>query len=118
MTRVDEALLGDHRPRFIGTATSGVEDHPICHGAAGLTHIFNRFYQATGEEGFRRAAEDWLDRLFAYRQPGQGLCGFPAPTTEGWLDEPGLLIGAAGIGLVLLGLVGEAEPAWDRVLTL
>lgn len=34
----------------------------------------------------------------------------------GWHDDPGLLMGGAGIGLALLAAVSTVEPPWDRVL--
>src|SRR5690606_25871790 len=34
---------------------SGVKDGMFCHGAAGITHMFNRLYRATGRPSLRRA---------------------------------------------------------------
>jgi hypothetical protein len=34
----------------------------------------------------------------------------------GWAPVPGLLSGAAGIGLALLAAATPIEPAWDRIL--
>jgi hypothetical protein len=55
------------------------------------------------------------------RRPGKGVAGFSSLTvdedgSERWLSEPGLLTGAAGVGLALLAAVGKVEPRWDRVL--
>jgi hypothetical protein len=104
----------------------GVLDGGLCHGAAGLAHLYNRLFQATGEPLFKAAALAWIERLMAQRRPGQGIAGWQAwrpigeitgPDPElGWVDDRGLLTGAAGIGLVLLGAVSPVEPAWDRVL--
>ena len=33
-----------------------------------------------------------------------------------WLDDPGLLTGATGVGLALLAAATAIEPAWDRIL--
>ena len=30
--------------------TAGVQDHGLCHGSAGLGHLFNRIYQASGDD--------------------------------------------------------------------
>jgi hypothetical protein len=99
----------------------GVVDGGLCHGAAGLAHIYNRFYQASGEAGFADAARLWTTRLLDMRKPGEGVAGFLAysPMNEkelGWEADAGLLTGAAGIGLTLLGLATEHEPRWDRML--
>lgn len=100
---------------------SFVRDAGVCHGAAGLAHLFNRFWQASGEEVFRDAARDWIERTLEFRVPGEGIAGFrawhalPGPNGQ-WAAEPGLLEGATGIALVLLAAVSTVEPEWDRIL--
>lgn len=100
--------------------TAMVRDAGLCHGAAGLGHLFNRMYQTTGEERLAEAARFWIGHALAVRQPGEGIAGFRAWTAERdgtpWRTEPGFLEGAAGIGLGLLAAVSAVEPAWDRVL--
>lgn len=100
--------------------TAGVADAGLCHGAAGLLHVFNRLYQATGREEMARAARLWLDRTLALRRP-DGLAGFLAYAPhlgEGreWDRNPSLLTGIAGIGLALLAAVSPLPPDWDRFL--
>ncbi len=101
-------------------ATSGVADMGICHGAAGVAHIFNRLYQATGDEVLGDAARAWIEQLLAMRRPGEAVAGFPSMTREEgrdiWQEDAGLLMGATGVGLVLLAATSEIEPAWDRAL--
>ncbi|HSK76786.1 MAG TPA: lanthionine synthetase C family protein [Thermoanaerobaculia bacterium] len=98
-----------------------VRDAGLCHGAAGLGHLFNRMYQSTGEERLAEAARFWIGHALEIRQPGEGIAGFRVWTAEmdgdpPWRTEPGFLEGAAGIGLALLAAVSAVEPAWDRVL--
>lgn len=103
---------------------SGVVDAGLCHGAAGLGHLFNRLYQSTGEERFAEAARFWLERTLGFQERGEGVAGFrawevnPETKTPGWRSEAGFLEGAAGVGLALLGAISSVEPAWDRVLLL
>jgi lantibiotic modifying enzyme len=97
-----------------------VKDAGLCHGAAGNGHLFNRLYQATGEPIFGEAARRWLRYALELRRPGEGIAGFLAwrglePGVE-WKPEPGLLEGAAGIGLALLAAGTEIPPDWDRLL--
>lgn len=40
-----------------------VVDPGLCHGSAGLAHIYNRLYQASGEHVFREAAQRWIANL-------------------------------------------------------
>ena len=101
-------------------ADSGVVDAGFCHGAAGLAHLFNRMYQATGDPVLREGASTWMMRLLAMRQPGKGLAGYEAWIHAGggrmiWQGAAGLLVGVAGIALVLLAAAAPVEPAWDRV---
>jgi hypothetical protein len=119
---VATARVAAARPRDDG----GVVDGGLCHGAAGLAHLYNRLFQATGDPLFKAEAVAWLERLLAQRQPGEGIAGWRAwrpigdlmrPDPQfGWVTDEGLLTGATGIGLALLGAVSPVEPAWDRIL--
>jgi hypothetical protein len=105
---------------------SGVVDGGLCHGAAGLAHLYNRLFQATGDPELKTEALAWYERLLAQRLPGEGIAGWRSwrpisdvtvPEPElGWVTDSGFLTGATGIGLALLGAVSPVEPAWDRVL--
>jgi hypothetical protein len=102
---------------------AGVADPGLCHGAAGLGHIFNRLFQYTGDEELGRAARFWIERTLEMREPRSGVGGFSAllPDEGGTLEprpDPGLLTGAAGVGLALLAATTDVEPAWDRCLLL
>lgn len=100
-----------------------VVDAGLCHGAAGLGHVFNRMHQSTGDPRLAEAARSWFERTLNMRRPGEGVGGFCAwqvadEGPEGWVADPGLLTGAAGIGLALLAAITPIEPAWDRMLLL
>jgi lantibiotic biosynthesis protein len=95
---------------------AGVPDAGLCHGAAGVGHVFNRLYQTTGELELGRAARFWFHHALSLREPGLGIAGFRMASGNDWLDEPGFLLGATGIGLTLLAAVSHVEPAWDRLL--
>lgn len=98
-------------------------DTALCHGTAGLSHLFHRLYQATGDPALLAAARRWLERTLAQHRPGQGIGGYlcrgkQADGKIGWNPNPGFLGGAAGIGLALLAAATPVEPAWDRLLLL
>lgn len=98
---------------------AATEEHEpgLCHGSAGQAHLYNRIYQATGEELFKEAALHWYQRTFEHRRPGQGLAGFQIRYgVETPVGCPSLPEGVAGIGLALLAAVTEVEPGWDRLL--
>jgi hypothetical protein len=100
-----------------------VVDAALCHGAAGLGHIFNRMFHATGEELFAGSAQRWLARALELRRHGEGIGGFLAAENhpEGgfnWVEDRSFLTGAAGIALALLAATTAVEPSWDRMLLL
>ncbi len=112
-------------------SSAGIRDATLCHGAVGLAHQLNRFWQATGDPRFAAAARRWYRRALDYRRRGRGVAGFErfgmlhavAEPTRGegrarWSADPGLLTGAAGIGLALLAAASPIEPRWDRLLLL
>jgi lantibiotic modifying enzyme len=87
-----------HRSR----ADAGIEDGSVCHGSAGLALMFGRFHQFTGQAIFADAARWWLtDALTAPVQPD---------------DADSVLLGVAGIGLVLIACSSSQAPSWDRLL--
>jgi lantibiotic modifying enzyme len=106
---------------------SGVVDAGLCHGAAGVGHLFNRLFQATGEPLYAEAARSWLRRALLLRKENQGLAGFlsygPAPGanldrefTWVWYPDSSFLTGVVGITLALLAAVSPVAPDWDRLL--
>lgn len=102
-------------------ADKTVIDAGLCHGSAGLAHLFNRLFQSTGDPALAEAARFWLHRTLELRRPGEGVAGFLAWENDenrqpGWRTEGGFLTGAAGVGLALLAAATPVEPAWDRVL--
>jgi lantibiotic biosynthesis protein len=95
---------------------SGVTDCGLCHGTAGVSHLFNRMFQASHEPRFKNAAREWLERTLDMRHPEVGVAGYAAFRADHWRNEIGILEGAAGIALALLAAVTPIEPSWDRIL--
>jgi hypothetical protein len=118
-----EALRIAHRAAARPAEQSGVVDCGLCHGAAGVGHLFNRLFQATGDEALREASRRWFAGTLEMRQADHAIAGFPAkkpdPERPGealWVAEPGLLEGAAGVALALLAATTDVEPEWDRMM--
>lgn len=99
--RRDEALELAHAAARRPRSQTGVVDAGLCHGAAGLLHVFNRLHHATGDESLAEAARQWFDEALVLP-----------------IAEPGFLAGQAGLGLALLAAASDVEPAWDRLLLL
>lgn len=117
--RVAVAMALDSTRRPV--ADTGVRDASLCHGAAGLSHLFNRMYQATGDLTLLRAATAWLERTMEMQQLGRGFAGYEYYVPNGSFPrssaaEPGFLEGAVGVGLALLAAASSVPPEWDRTL--
>lgn len=117
----EESWEAHARRLALGVAARRFEDTPapdagICHGAAGIGHVFNRLYQATGEEPLGDAARAWLSQAVAMREPGLGIGGYRMFQSGKKYDHPGARIGAGGVGLALLAAISPVPPEWDRLL--
>lgn len=97
-------------------AEMGVRDACLCHGTAGLGLIYARWFHETGDAFFLDESRRWFRRTLDHHRPGEGVGGYAAANApKGRQDAaPGLLFGAAGVGLALLAATTAHEPAWDR----
>ncbi len=98
-------------------AETGVKDACLCHGTAGLGQLYARWFNTTGDEFFLHESARWVGRTLDYCRPGEGVAGYSAMNAPKGQQEaaPGLLFGAAGVGLALLAATTAIEPAWDRL---
>ena len=102
----------------------GVVDAGLCHGAAGIAHLFARIYQGTGIAIFKERAIEFYAGALDMRGDAFESGGFLANTPGlvggqirmSMTPDPGLLVGSAGIGLSLLAATTGVEPCWDRHL--
>ena len=114
-----EVLLNASNRRNL--VSEQVIDAGLCHGTAGIAHIFNRMYRNTGIEKFKETSDFWIEETLKMAKFDDGLAGYKAWHTEkygGWVNEYGLLEGIAGIGLALISAVSDIEPKWDECLLL
>jgi hypothetical protein len=101
--------------------SSQVVDAGLCHGTAGVAHVFHRLYRSTGDATCRAAALAWFERALERVTDRPNVAGFPTFSFErNWdgeyVEDAGLLTGAAGTGLALIAAISDREPAWDRFL--
>ena len=100
---------------------NAVRDAGLCHGSAGIAHIFWTLYLKTRKQEFWETAEYWLDITMKMAKYEDGLAGYKAYRTEeygGPEKSEVLLDGIAGIGLALLSYLSCNEIAWDECLML
>ncbi len=74
-----------------------VEDPGFCHGSAGVAYMFHKAWLATQSDIFVEARNDWVERTLQM-----------TPFT----DNPSLLMGLSGIGLVLTSML-SGDTSWD-----
>ena len=99
---------------------NGIHDANICHGAAGVAHIFNKVHQYSKIPDFKSATDLWIDHTLSFAKYHDGIAGFKTFDNEkGFINSTGLLTGVSGVGLVLLSyLYPERINSWDRCLLL
>lgn len=85
---------------------AGVVSADLCHGAAGLGHLYNRLWQASGDERLREGAAFWIGEAVRRLREDEAA------------EDLGFLQGAGGVALALLSAATSTEPEWDRVLLL
>lgn len=121
----DDAILREAHATALAatrrTAEDGtVVDAPLCHGSAGLMHVFSRLATGTGDATLADKAREWFDLAVAQRRVGEPVAGYGAvrsePSGPEYLPTGGFLEGAAGVGLALISATTERDPGWDRVL--
>jgi lantibiotic biosynthesis protein len=114
-----EALALAHGMAGRPFESSLVTDAGLCHGAAGVAHLFNRMSQATGDPELARAADRWFARTIEMRRTdpvGGWPRGLPAGATMNWEPAVDLLTGATGVALALHAAISPIEPGWDQLL--
>ncbi|WP_226701764.1 lanthionine synthetase C family protein [Priestia aryabhattai] len=103
MTRSDK-MWSIHSPSF-------------CHGYTGLLNTYLNFYKHTGNQEFKEGIEIVLDKIIKEYQP-ELTYGFLDKDHRGTREHPGLLLGTAGVLLVLISLLKEEIPDWNQVFLL
>jgi lantibiotic modifying enzyme len=98
-----------------------VADAGLCHGTAGIAHIYNRMFHSTGIEAFKETVEYWMRQTLRMATFDDGLAGYKksvSPEKSEWENSASVLGGIAGIGLVLISAISDIEPKWDECLLL
>lgn len=100
-------------------AQTMVMDAGLCHGTAGIAHMYHKMWHYTGNESFKEAAGFWIQETLNYAIHKEHAAGFKKynPASKQYETDHGFLEGSAGIGLVLLSYL-NGDCSWDPVLML
>lgn len=107
----------------VDVQSATMPDSCLCHGHAGVGHVFNRLYQASRVPQLEHASRRYLLATLENRTKDESLCGFrfvvanshESPRLGG---RTGLLWGASGAVLALLAAASDVSPDWDALLSL
>jgi lantibiotic modifying enzyme len=109
-----------HAAQRRSVKTEHIIDAGLCHGAAGIAHIFNRIYQQTHIPTFEQTRNYWLQQTIHMATFEDGLAGYKTYAGKGigYKNETNLLEGVAGIGLAFIAAADPACLSWDECLLL
>jgi len=88
---------------------TGVTDAGLCHGSAGLAHLFNRLYQLTAEQALADAARFWIERTLELCSVPSGTAPASGTPALGGTSAPGE--SAPGAEVPRTAAPGAAAPA-------
>ncbi|QNK61474.1 lanthionine synthetase C family protein [Pedobacter sp. PAMC26386] len=90
-----------------------IKDSQFCHGTAGITQAYYRFYKLTGKSEYLEGRDYWLQKT---------IDRVELEIDTNYYDNKGntgeLLEGLTGVGLVLLSAIAQEELEWDNLLIL
>jgi hypothetical protein len=88
---------------------TGISTSELAQGAAGVAHLYRKLYQASHQVAYREGYSFWLGQTHSLLHK-ELATGFYRQR------EGDLLHGLAGVGLVLLSSLAEAELGWDALV--
>lgn len=94
-------------------------DAGICHGTAGLAHVFYKMWWNTNDLAFKSATDYWINKTIEMSSFDDGLAGYKSlHYNTYWVNNASLLEGIAGIGLVLLSYLESENSDWEQCILL
>ncbi|WP_278351609.1 lanthionine synthetase LanC family protein [Chryseobacterium gleum] len=97
---------------------NSIKDAAVCHGAAGVMHIFSKFSYLNKEADYSEAIEYWknITLEMIHSEEEKYISGHCAWHNErGYYNDFGFLQGLSGVGLSLLSLI-DTDIKWGDVL--
>ncbi|MDP1844401.1 MAG: lanthionine synthetase LanC family protein [Sediminibacterium sp.] len=96
-----------------------LNDAGLCHGSAGISHIYNRMWHYTKDNRFLESRNKWLEVTLSAAELNNQISVYKSYNSiqKSYTPNYGLLEGSAGIGLILLSLLTE-DFNWDYCIML
>lgn len=115
---VNEALsTGKHAASIKSNKDQHLRSTILCHGTIGVAHMFNRFYQYSGERIFKSSALFWYEEGLAMINDSK-IHLRKYFNEDKFVYDNGIVSGVQGIGLALIASISSQEPAWDSCMLL
>ncbi|UHG94939.1 lanthionine synthetase LanC family protein [Spirosoma oryzicola] len=103
---IGAVVIKRHSPR-----ETIIRDSHFCHGTAGVSQYYKRFYDLTGQTVYLEAYRHWIAKTVDFLEEE-----LTSPVYASHAGE--LLEGFVGSSLVLLSSVSDEDYAWDRIFLL
>ncbi|WP_067888372.1 lanthionine synthetase C family protein [Nocardia vaccinii] len=114
----DTAVAALRRVMAAGVRERDVFAPTLCHGHAGLAAVFQRAWRVTGLTEFQAARDASVNEVLALADPRRPYVLADRREVGRLVDDPGFLMGAAGVLSVLSGALSTAVCTWEDVLFL
>ncbi|MFA8299193.1 MAG: lanthionine synthetase C family protein [Hyphomicrobiales bacterium] len=95
---------------------TNINDGCLCHGTAGIIHIYNRAFQYTSSDKLKKGAEYHANALPQDFSDDNFPLGYKLLRLDSVEFEDTFLEGIAGVGLVIIALITDQSPDWDASL--
>lgn len=119
MYRKEAEAIFAHTLQHRTLKNGSVHDACLCHGSAGISHIYRRAYLTTGNPLLLEGAEHWLQQTLRMNTWKDGPAGYKFNANGTYENSYNLLEGITGVGLALTAALDpHTAPGWDRCLLL
>jgi lantibiotic modifying enzyme len=108
-----------HTLQHRNAGNGNVHDACLCHGSAGIAHIYRRAWLQTKDDRLLDGATSWLHQTLQMNNHKEGPAGYRFYGKDTFENSYGILEGVAGIGLAIAAAIDpDTDPAWDRCMLL
>lgn len=103
-----------------GLEENHVRDAGLCHGSAGIAHIYNRFFHETKNKEFEQFRNYWVEKTLEFARFEDGIAGYKSFHMGNYILDHSFLEGVTGIGLALISCLSNDinDLSWDRAIFL